>query len=152
MHVNKIKRTNYPNENKNGSRNTYIYYTVKFDGYYKSGSFAAYELYATDKTSKYSQHDINKTFDGFISNVNKIYYEKEGQKVELEFKYGKDGYAIYEKGTDNKVYDVTVKVTKDSQEVQLVDGKFAEIGTYKIEYDMTINGVNQKFYHTVTVK
>lgn len=139
---------NYPNENKASIRSTSIYYTVRFGDYYKTGNFSAYELYASNKPS----HKIANTLDGYISNVDKIYYEKDGQKVTLEFKYGKDGYAIYEKGTDVKVYDVTMKITKDSQEVQLVDGKFAELGTYKIEYDMTINGINQKFYHTVTVK
>lgn len=138
----------YKNDYKSGSRSNAIYYTITIDGCYYSSYFSAYELYASNKTS----HKIDATLDGYISYVNKIYYEKDGQKVELEFKYGKDGYAIYEKGTDVKVYDVTVKVTKDSQEVQLVDGKFAEIGTYKIEYEMTINGINQKFYHDVTVK
>lgn len=140
--------TNYPNKDMSSLRSTKICYTVRFDDYYKTGYFSAYELYASNKTS----HKIANTLDGYIMNVNKIYYEKDGQKVELEFKYGKDGYAIYEKGTDNKVYDVTVKVTKDSQEVQLVDGKFTEVGKYKVEYEMTINGINQKFYHDVTVK
>lgn len=138
----------YKNDYKSGSRLNSIYYTITIDDYYYSSNFSVYELYASNKSS----HSIDKTFDGYITNVNKIYYKKDGQKVELEFKYDKDGYAIYEKGTDNKVYDVTVKVTKDSQEVQLVDGKFYEIGKYRVEYEMTINGVNQKSYHDVTVK
>ena len=138
----------YKNENISGSRSNKVYYTITIDGYYYSSYFTVNELYANNKTS----HKIANTLDGYISYVDKIYYEKDGQKVTLEFKYGKDGYAIYEKGTDNKVYDVTVKVTKDSQDVQLVDGKFTELGTYRVEYDLTINGANQKFYHDVTVK
>lgn len=142
----------FKNDYKSGSRKNSIYYTITIDGYYYSNAFTVNELYADNKTGLFSSHKITDTLDGYISNVNKIYYEKDGQIVELEFKYGKDGYAIYEKGTDNKVYDVTVKVTKDSQDIQLVDGKFAELGKYRVEYDLTINGINQKFYHDVTVK
>lgn len=125
-----------------------IFYRLECDGYYFETTMNVTLLSAGIKYS----HKIDATLNGYISNVDKIYYEKEGKQVTLEFKYGKDGYAIYEKGTDNKVYDVTMKITKDSQEVQLVDGKFAELGKYRVEYEMTINGINQKFYQDVTVK
>ena len=127
---------------------TKIYYKLECENYYIE---ATASLTAFTAPAKYS-HKLDSTLDGYISYIDQIYHEKNGEKVEVEFKYGKDGYAIYEKGTDNKVYDVTVKVTKDNQEVQLVDGKFTETGKYKVEYELNINGVVQKVSHNVTVK
>lgn len=141
--------TNYPNANKAGSRSTKVNYTLAVDGYTYTYYFNAYELYASDKKNA----KVGDTLNGLISYVNKIAYEDaEGEAQELEFKYGANGYAIYVKDTDTKVYDVTVKVTKDGGDYTLTDGAFTETGTYKVEYSMTVNGVDQTFFHNVTVK
>lgn len=142
---------NYPNEKKSSIRSTPVYYTLTVDGYTYTGNFTAYELYASNKLSA----KVDSMLDGYISNVDRLpYTDGEGNAVELEFKFGAEGYAIYVKGTDTKVYDVTVKVTVDGteNEYQLTDGKFTNVGKYKVEYSLTINGIEQTFFHTVTVK
>lgn len=141
--------TNYPNRYVKGSRSSYFNYRIEIDGsdYSYSNYSSFYELGANDTTK-----NIGSNLDGAISNVNKIYYAKDGGQVELQFKYGAEGYAIYEKNTNTKVYDVTVKVTKNDTDYALVDGKFNDAGVYKVEYETTINGMNQKFFHNVTVK
>lgn len=144
--------TNYPNVNKAGSRYTSIYYSFNVDGYYYDGSFSAYELYANNKTSGVTANDTR--LDGFISNVFALPYvdPETGDALKLEFKYGAEGYAIYVRGTDTKVYDVNVTVTLNDEEVKLVDGKFSAAGKYRVTYSLTINGNAQNFFHDVTVK
>lgn len=144
--------TNYPNVNKAGTRSTKVYYTLAIDGYTYSYNFTAYELGASNKTVNLSK---TPTLDGAISNVGKIAYtNKDGEVAELEFKFGAEGYAIYEKGTDVKVIDVTVTITVDDTDeaYNLTDGKFTEVGKYKVEYSLVVNGIEQTFFHTVTVK
>lgn len=144
--------TNYPNVNKAGTRSTKVYYTLTIDGYTYSYNFTAYELGASNKTVNLSK---TPTLDGAISNVGKIAYtDKDGEVAELEFKFGAEGYAIYEKGTDIKVIDVTVTITVDGTDeaYNLTDGKFTEVGKYKVEYSLVVNGIEQTFFHTVTVK
>lgn len=139
---------NYPNENKASYRYTKINYTLTVDGYFYSGSFTAYELYAINKSVK-----VNGNLNGLITYVDKMAYQDgEGNVATLEFKYGAEGYAIYVKGTDTKVYNVTVTVTSNDEPYTLTDGTFTEVGTYKVAYSMIINGVEQTFFHTVTVK
>lgn len=147
---------NYANENKSGSRTAKVYYSVDYEGYYYSGNFTMYELYASDKTSDYSALETGEKLDGSIVNVNKIEYFVDGVKTELEFKYGVAGFGLYVKGTDTKVYDVTVKVfdeeESDVTDTALADGAFVSAGTYKVTYDLTADGLNQNFFHNVKVK
>lgn len=144
--------SNYPNENKASTRSTKVYYTLTIDGYTYSYNFTAYELGASNKTVNLSKTPV---LDGAITNVGKIAYtDGKGEVKELEFKFGAEGYAIYEKGTDTKVIDVNVKITVDGTEdaYNLTDGKFTEVGKYKVEYSLVVNGIEQTFFHTVTVK
>lgn len=141
--------TNVANDNKAGTRSEKITCTITLGEYTYTKSFTHYELYASNKSS----HKIANTLDGYISNVNNLYYvDENGEQQALEFKYGAEGYAIYVKGTDTKVYDVAMTITKDDAAVELVEGKFTEVGTYKVEYSINIDGINQTFFHTVTVK
>ena len=144
--------SNYPNASKAGSRYTRIYYSFDIDGYYYNGNFNAYELYASNKTSGVTANET--TLNGFISYVDRIGYvdPATGEPAKLEFKYGANGYAIYAKDTDTKVYDVNVTVMLNNEEVQLVDGKFSAAGKYRVTYSLTINGAAQNFFHDVTVK
>ena len=139
---------NYPNENKSGYRSNKINYSLKVDGYYLNASFTAYEMYAINKSSA----KVGNKLDGYIEKVDVMEYAVDGESRVLEFKYGPEGYAIYVKGTDTKVYDVTVTVELGGAEVELVDGAFTETGKYKVTYSATINGVEQTFFHDVTVK
>lgn len=149
---------NVPNVYKNSTRSTKIYYTFGYEGYYYSGNFTYYELSASDKTNSSSQIPVGTNFNGknYITNVNYITNIVDGEQVNLEFRYETEGgYGLYYKSGESyvKVYDVNVKATNtEGGEVTLVDGAFTEAGTYKIEYDLTVNGINQKFYHNVTVK
>lgn len=146
----------YPNENKSGSRYAKIYYMLTFDGYRFDGSFTVYELSVSDKTSWLSSLSVGDRLAGAISYVNKIEYRTEdGQIAELEFKYGGAGFGIYIKDTDTKVYDVTVKVFNGEEDVTasvLADGAFTTAGTYKVTYDLEIDGIAQNFFHNVKVK
>lgn len=140
---------NYANKNQAGSRNEKIDYTITVGDYYYTSNAYSYELYASNVSSA----KVDSNLNGKVSNVNQIYYvDANGEKQTLEFKYGAEGYAIYVKGTDTKIYDVAMTVTKDNAAVELVEGKFTEVGTYKVEYSININGINQTFFHTVTVK
>lgn len=147
---------NYANENKSGSRTGKVYYTINYDGYYYSGYFTMYELYAGDRTADYSALATGDKLDGYIMNVNKIEYYSDGTAAELEFKYGASGYGLYVKGTDNKVYDVAVKVFDaegdDVTATALTDGAFNAAGTYKVTYDIVVDGLDQNFFHNVKVK
>lgn len=146
----------YPNENKSGSRYAKIYYVLTFDGYRFDGSFTVYELSVSDKTSWLSSLSVGDRLDGAISYVNKIEYRTEdGQIAELEFKYGGAGFGLYLKDTDTKVYDVTVKVSNGEEDVTasvLANGAFTTAGTYKVTYDLEIDGIAQNFFHNVKVK
>ena len=139
---------NYINEYKSGSRSTKVYITLTMNGYTYTDDFTAYELYASDKTSSYSALEIGEKLDGMISNANRI---TTGSK----FAYGAEGYGIYDsEGT--LICAVTVKVfDAESADVTSTalgaDGAFAVAGTYKVEYELSYNGINQKFFHNVLV-
>ncbi len=150
--------TNVLNKNASGSANRKdtINYTLTIGEYSYVGTFTVNELYAGNITSKFTTATV---LDGKISNVNYLTYTVDGEKATLQFKYGKEGYGIYIKDTDTKVYDVTMTVYKyngtkvdETTAISLVDGKFAEAGKYKVTYSVNINdGINQMFYHDVTV-
>ena len=140
--------TNYPNEYKNSMRYKYVYYTLQFGEWSYAGSFNAYELYASDKTSSYSALEIGEKLDGFITNANRV-------QSGSAFKWGAQGYGIYA-SDDTLIVAVTVKAydadgTDVTANVIGADGGMLVAGTYKIEYDLTYNGVNQKFFHNVAV-
>lgn len=140
--------TNYPNEYKNSMRNKYVYYTLQFGEWSYAGSFNAYELYASDKTSSYSALEIGEKLDGFITNANRV-------QTGSAFKWGAQGYGIYA-SDGTLIVAVTVKAyAADGTDVTATvigaDGGMLVAGTYKIEYDLTYNGVNQKFFHNVAV-
>lgn len=140
--------TNYPNEYKNSMRNKYVYYTLQFGEWSYTGSFNAYELYASDKTSSYSALEIGEKLDGFITNANRV-------QTGSAFKWGAQGYGIYA-SDGTLIVAVTVKAyAADGTDVTATvigaDGGMLVAGTYKIEYDLTYNGVNQKFFHNVAV-
>ena len=139
---------NYINEYKSGSRSTKVYITLTMNGYTYTDDFTAYELYASDKTSSYSALEIGEKLDGMISNANRI---TTGSK----FAYGAEGYGIYDsEGT--LICAVTVKVF-DAAGADVTstaldsNGAFAVAGTYKVEYELTYKGLNQKFFHNVLV-
>ena len=139
---------NYINEYKSGSRSTKVYITLTMNGYTYTDDFTAYELYASDKTSSYSALEIGEKLDGMISNANRI-------GSGYEFTYGAEGYGIYDsEGT--LICAVTVKVF-DAEGADVTstalgaDGAFAAAGTYKVEYELTYKGLNQKFFHNVLV-
>ncbi len=134
---------NYPNEYKYGSRSTKVYFTAVMNGFTFTDDFTAYEMYANNKTSGV---DIGDKLDGFISNAT---YLGNGSS----FKYGANGYGIYA-SDGTLICSVTVKVYLDDEDKTaelLKDGAFTAAGNYKVEYDLTYNGINQKFYHTVKV-
>ena len=139
---------NTKNEYKSGSRSATAYVSVSVDGWSYSNSILIYELYASDKTSSYSALEIGENLDGMISNVNRI-------GSGYEFTYGAEGYGIYDsEGT--LICAVTVKVF-DAEGADVTstalgaDGAFAAAGTYKVEYELTYKGLNQKFFHNVLV-
>ena len=139
---------NTKNEYKSGSRSATAYVSVSVDGWSYSNSILIYELYASDKTSSYSALEIGEKLDGMISNANRI---TSGAK----FAYGAEGYGIYDsEGT--LICAVTVKVF-DAEGADVTstalgaDGAFAAAGTYKVEYELTYKGLNQKFFHNVLV-
>lgn len=150
---------NYPNEYKNGMRYTYVYYSLEVNGYKFSGNFTAYELYASDKNSNYSYLTVGKTLEGLISNV-KYISDAEGAQGNYVFTYGAAGYGIYTSDGATEVYDVTVKVfdIADGNETDVTatafdeNGAFVKEGSYKVEYEVSINGINQKFFNYVNVK
>ena len=140
--------SNYTNEYKSSSRYKYVYYTLQFGEWSYAGSFNAYELYASDKTSSYSALEIGEKLDGFITNANRV-------QSGSAFKWGAQGYGIYA-SDDTLIVAVTVKAydadgTDVTANVIGADGGMLVAGTYKIEYDLTYNGVNQKFFHNVAV-
>ena len=142
--------TNIANKNMASLRTEKIACEIKVGDYTYTDDFTFNELYASNKSFGV---EVGATLDGYIGNVNKLYYvDANGEQQELEFKNGKDGYAIYVKDTDTKVYDVTVTVTKDNAAVELVEGAFAETGKYRVSYTVNVNGIDQTFYHDVTVK
>ena len=139
---------NTKNEYKSGSRSATAYVSVSVDGWSYSNPILIYELYASDKTSSYSALEIGEKLDGMISNANRI---TSGAK----FAYGAEGYGIYDsEGT--LICAVTVKVF-DAEGADVTstalgaDGAFAAAGTYKVEYELTYKGLNQKFFHNVLV-
>ncbi len=139
---------NTKNEYKSGSRSATAYVSVSVDGWSYSNSILIYELHASDKTSSYSALEIGEKLDGMISNANRI---TSGAK----FAYGAEGYGIYDsEGT--LICAVTVKVF-DAEGADVTstalgaDGAFAAAGTYKVEYELTYKGLNQKFFHNVLV-
>ena len=139
---------NTKNEYKSGSRSATAYVSVSVDGWSYSNSILIYELSASDKTSSYSALEIGEKLDGMISNANRI---TSGAK----FAYGAEGYGIYySEGT--LICAVTVKVF-DAEGADVTstalgaDGAFAAAGTYKVEYELTYKGLNQKFFHNVLV-
>ena len=139
---------NTKNEYKSGSRSATAYVSVSVDGWSYSNSILIYELSASDKTSSYSALEIGEKLDGMISNANRI---TSGAK----FVYGAEGYGIYDsEGT--LICAVTVKVF-DAEGADVTstalgaDGAFAAAGTYKVEYELTYKGLNQKFFHNVLV-
>ena len=139
---------NYTNEYKNSIRSKSVYYTLQFGEWSYSGSFTAYELYASDKTSSFSALEIGEKLDGFITNANRV-------QSGSAFKWGAQGYGIYA-SDDTLIVAVTVKAydadgTDVTANVIGADGGMLVAGTYKIEYDLTYNGVNQKFFHNVAV-
>ena len=140
--------TNYPNEYKNSMRYKYVYYTLQFGEWTLTDYFSAYELYASDKTSSYSALEIGEKLDGFITNANRV-------QTGSAFKWGAQGYGIYA-SDDTLIVAVTVKAY-DADGIDVTanvigaDGGMLVAGTYKIEYDLTYNGVNQKFFHNVAV-
>ena len=140
--------SNYTNEYKSSTRYKYVYYTLTFGEWSYAGSFNAYELYASDKTSSYSALEIGEKLDGFITNANRV-------QTGSAFKWGAQGYGIYA-SDDTLIVAVTVKAydadgTDVTATVIGADGGMLVAGTYKIEYDLTYNGVNQKFFHNVAV-
>ena len=139
---------NTKNEYKSGSRSATAYVSVSVDGWSYSNSILIYELSASDKTSSFSALEIGEKLDGMISNANRI---TSGAK----FAYGAEGYGIYDsEGT--LICAVTVKVF-DAKGADVTstalgaDGAFAAAGTYKVEYELTYKGLNQKFFHNVLV-
>ena len=140
--------SNYTNEYKSSTRYKYVYYTLTFGEWSYAGSFNAYELYASDKTSSYSALEIGEKLDGFITNANRV-------QTGSAFKWGAQGYGIYA-SDGTLIVAVTVKAyAADGTDVTATvigaDGGMLVAGTYKIEYDLTYNGVNQKFFHNVAV-
>lgn len=140
--------SNYTNEYKSSTRNKYVYYTLQFGEWSYTGSFNAYELYASDKTSSYSALEIGEKLDGFITNANRV-------QTGSAFKWGAQGYGIYA-SDGTLIVAVTVKAydadgTDVTANVIGADGGMLVAGTYKIEYDLTYKGVNQKFFHNVAV-
>ena len=139
---------NAKNEYKSGSRSATAYVSVSVDGWSYSNSILMYELSASDKTSSYNALEIGENLDGMISNANRI---TTGSK----FAYGAEGYGIYDsEGT--LICAVTVKVfdaegTDVTSTALGADGAFAAAGTYKVEYELTYKGLNQKFFHNVLV-
>ena len=139
---------NTKNEYKSGSRSATAYVSVSVDGWSYSNPILIYELSASDKTSSYSALEIGEKLDGMISNANRI---TSGAK----FAYGAEGYGIYDsEGT--LICAVTVKVfdaegTDVTSTALGADGAFAAAGTYKVEYELTYKGLNQKFFHNVLV-
>ena len=124
------------------------YYTLQFGEWSYTGSFNAHELYASDKTSSYSALEIGEKLDGFITNANKV-------QTGSAFKWGAQGYGIYA-SDGTLIVAVNVKAyAADGTDVTATvigaDGGMLVAGTYKIEYDLTYNGVNQKFFHNVAV-
>lgn len=141
------------NENKSGSRSTRFNYTLTVNGFYLTSYFNAQDLYASNITSRFT---TNHVLSGRISSVGYIeHYDAQGEKVKLEFKYVEslDKYAITIVGTDTVAYDVAMTVTNtaDDSVVKLVNGKFAQAGTYKVQYTVTINNIVNTFFHTVKV-
>lgn len=139
---------NAKNEYKSGSRSATAYVSVSVDGWSYSNSILIYELSASDKTSSYSALEIGEKLDGMISNANRI---TTGSK----FAYGAEGYGIYDsEGT--LICAVTVKVF-DAAGADVTstaldsNGAFVAAGTYKVEYELTYKGLNQKFFHNVAV-
>ena len=130
------------NEYKSGSRSNKADCILTVGDYTYNVTITVYDLYANDKTMNKGILDVT------ISRLN-IPYSGEGKLV---FKFGQQGFGIYDDKTNVKVYDVKVTATKDGQPYTIVNGEINELGVYKIEYDLTVNGCNQKFYHTVTVK
>ena len=140
--------SNYTNEYKSSTRYKYVYYSLQFGEWSYAGSFNAYELYASDKTSSFSAIEIGEKLDGFITNANRV-------QSGSAFKWGAQGYGIYA-SDDTLIVAVTVKVfdaegTDVTATVIGADGGMLVAGTYKIEYDLTYKGVNQKFFHNVAV-
>ena len=139
---------NTKNEYKSGSRSATAYVSVSVDGWSYSNSILIYELSASDKTSSFSALEIGEKLDGMISNANRI---TSGAK----FAYGAEGYGIYDsEGT--LICAVTVKVF-DAEGADVTstaldsNGAFVAAGTYKVEYELTYKGLNQKFFHNVLV-
>lgn len=132
-----------------------VYYTLSIAGYTYSYNFTAYELYASDKTSSFSALEIGEKLDGFISNVNRLPYEADGETKELEFKYGAEGYGIYVEGTDTLVYTVTVKVMSGESDVTATifneNGGMNAAGEYEVSYAFSAAGVDWTISHTVKV-
>ena len=140
--------SNYTNEYKSSSRYKKVYYTLQFGEWSYAGSFNAYELYASDKTSSYSALEIGEKLDGFITNADRV-------QTGSAFKWGAQGYGIYA-SDDTLIVAVTVKAydadgTDVTATVIGADGGMLVAGTYKIEYELTYKGVNQKFFHKVAV-
>ena len=145
--------TNYPNVYKSGSRSSRVYYTVSANGFTYTGNFSAYELIASDKKYASSAPMVGETLDGFISYANYI-------ATKSSFKWGSEGYGIYAED-GSLLAAVTVKVYAAADEenatdlastvISSADGTLIVAGSYKIEYELTYKGANQKFYHTVNV-
>ena len=149
--------TNYPNEYKSGTRYTYVYYTVTDkDGYYITDYFTAYELGASNKTS-FSALKVGATLPDFsyLSNV----LGADGEKAGYAFKYGSEGYGIYD-AAGKLITKVTLKVFAIDGETETdvtatafdENGGFVNAGSYKVEYELTFNGIAQKFFNNIDVK
>lgn len=144
--------TNLPNTYKAGGRSTKILTEISYKGIVYKATSTAYELSAINgQSAKLSE---GAYINGKIQYAQYIYYELNGAVVALEFRYvaslGK--YAIVVADTDTVAFDVTVKVTDaDGNAVTLTDGSFAgnEFATYSVEYEVDIDGIAQKFYHSV---
>ena len=134
---------NYINEYKTGSRQNKADCAITIGEYTYSGTITVYEIYTSDKSMDKGALDVT------INSLSGIPYSGEGKLV---FKYGAQGFGLYDDKTNVKVYDVKVTATKDGKPYTIVNGEINELGVYKIEYDITIDGCNQKFFHTVTVK
>lgn len=143
--------TNNSNEYKNSTRSRRFYVSFSIGDWTYSTNVSAYELYASDKTSSYSALEVGETLDGFISYVNYI-TDETGERAGYTFKYGAEGYGIYK--DDTLICAVTVTIYNGETDVTsgvMADGAFTAAGTYKVDYNFTINGINQHFFHNVLV-
>ena len=151
----------YPECKKAGNESHKVYYMLTVDGYYFKSNFTANSLYAGNKLSGMT---VGKSTLPRISNDSNIINPVTGTK-DYEFKFGNAGYAIYNKITNEKAFDVSISVKtggsgtnandKDSYttdyQLNATNGTFNDAGTYLVTYTVTINGSTHTFWHFVTV-